>query len=320
VDEQQKPADEQVEELSPEEMDMAKELGLTKEEAEPEKEDEENETPEEMPDKKVEEVPEKKEVEEKKEPPTFEDMEQDPELEHEALKDKSAADKAMYWKWKKDKVKRQDAERNYQHEAIKRKALEQELEKLKAPPQEEMLEGSDEVATKKDLLAIEQRRRAEEEKRTAEQQKAQEISARLNRLESEARNADDKFDAIMELAKEVVDRDPYGVYGTRLTMLAADPEGDVVGYLKSIARMHENYDSVRQSAPKRDGKQDNEKINRAISNAQKRSSSAAVGSGGGGGALSEAEMSVSDAANLTEAQFAKLSPATRERLLMESCR
>jgi len=289
---------------------------------EPEKEkEEEEETPEEMPDKKVEEVPEKKEAEEKKEPPTFEDMEQNPELEHEALKDKSAADKAMYWKWKKDKVKRQDAERNYQHEAIKRKALEQELERLKAPPQEEVLEGTDEVATKKDLLAIEQRRRAEEEKKTAEQQRAQEISARLNRLESEARKADDKFDAIMEMAKEVIDRDPHGIYGTKLTMLAAEPEGDVVGYLKTIARMHENYDSVRRPSPvKKDGAQDNEKINRAISNAQKRSSSAAVGSGGGGGALSEAEMSVADAANLSEAQFAKLSPATRERLLMESCR
>jgi len=163
------------------------------------------------------------------------------------------------------------------------------------------------------------KRRAEEEKRRAEEDKARTIMARLDTQYSSARKADERFDAMVDLAKEVMERDTSGVFAAKLYAVSADPEGDVAGYVKQLARLHEGYDALKTPAKKGDTKA-TEKVNKAISNAEKRTSSAAVGSGGAGGALSEEELTVAEAANLSDAQFAKLSPATRERLLMESCR
>lgn len=252
------------------------------------------------------------------------DEDDDPEKEQETVKDFSPNEKALYFKQKKEKQKRQAAERakdlyRVQLEAAKREA---ELLKQQGQPKAEdntpkdSEEDDEKIVTVGDLKKQEQ---AKEEQRKKAEAQAKEINARLNLQEAEAKSKYDDFDAVCDLAKEVMHADKYGVYAHKMAIIAADPNGNVAEYVYEIGKANPKYRELsKDKQPAKQGS-DNKKVEKIVANASKRTSSASMGGGSGTRSVSEADLTVEDTSNMTQGQWDKLSPATRERLLRESC-
>jgi hypothetical protein len=304
--------------LSAEEIAMGKESGDIIDEK-PEEKDE----AEEGDDKKEEKKPEvKKEAKD-------EDDEEDPEIEAEKVKDYTPNEKAQYFQRKKERIKRQKAERRAELTEIRLKAAEEKIELLKSGKKVDDLDdldaeldaeldgdegNDDDIVTKGDL------RRAEEKKaqeKKAREEKAKTLTQSLDVRYREAREENANFDALCDLAGEVMEEDQKegGTYSLKMVQLASDPEGDIAGYITKLAKLHDRYGEVSKGKTVKTGKEGKESANKIINNASKRMTSAAVGGGNGRRIVSEDDLTVQDAAKLSDEAYAKLSPATRERLL-----
>lgn len=288
--------------FTPEEIEMGVKQGLIKEKkAEPQKKEVEQE---------IEKAPEA----EKK---VIDD--DDLEAEHERIKDYNANEKALYFRQKKERQKRQKVES--ERDFLRAQLL--ALQKKEAAKIEPEIEPEDEE--KYVTVADQKRKQAEEDKKKAEQEaeqarinsEAQRIKARLAEQEEEARELDPNFDKICDLAREVMSKQSSGRYAKELVAIAADPEGNAPEFIYEVAQLHPEYQKVKN------GKSETEKaetvkksnnIDRIVANTQKRQSSAAVG-GGGSRTVSLDDLTIADVETMSQEQWNKLPQATRDRLL-----
>lgn len=274
-------------------------------------------------------------VEEKKEPvveqlPTFEDIEND----EKHLEKYNANEKALYWKWKNDKRKRQDAQKKADElqarielETVKDRASAIKLKKisdaLRSPDGEitveqltRIIEGDSETReddrqplTRADLdkIETEKKQKLEEQDRQSKEQKE-----RLAIAENIGKTKYKNFDDLVNLAKEVVLEDKTGTYQEILNLALSDPNFDeekLIDRVVTIAKLSSKYGKESASAEKK------EKVEKVIDNSKKKVSSASIGSSGGRRTIAEDDLTVEDGARLSADQWIKLSPQTRKRLL-----
>jgi hypothetical protein len=125
----------------------------------------------------------------------------------------------------------------------------------------------------------------------------------------------DKFNEISNLAKEIITADKSGTYQKLIDESFLNDDVDenmLVERVVSIARMSPKFnDVVNKVAPEA-----KENADRVIKNSNKKVSSASVTGAGGKRVISEAELTVEQAAKLSSEQWTKLKPETRKRILM----
>ena len=323
--------------LLPQEVEMAKEHGFVKEEADEsvkklDKEEKDGEHTEQPKPETSEDISE--EGEEKKEEvakPLFEETEKD-----ESLAEKyNPNEKALYWKWKNDKRKRQDAQKErdevkakYDLDTIKDNVSTRKLNEItKALGKEdltiEMLQGiidNQQVAEKDDsspLTKADLKRMEDDKVKASELQAEQEkaLSMRILTTEKVGKAKYPNFDEIVKVAQEVVDTDNSHTYQEILASAFSDENMDeetLIERVVTIAKLSPKYEEVTKSVKS----EDKDKVNRAIKNSKKKISSAALGTSGSKRMVNEDELTPDDAVHLTPDQFLKLKPGTRERLLM----
>lgn len=301
-------------ELSEQELQMGKDLGMF-DEVEPkevEKETEasnDNETVSENTDV----------VEEKKDVVAEEDL--SPEKEESLVKNFNANEKKLYWERKKERVKRQEAQREKELTAIQLAAAKREIELLKNGQPKSVEESKEEETQEVDedderIMTVGefkrmQKAKAEEAEKVNAQ--AQSIIKRVEMQEVEAKAKYADYDDVTKLAAEMIKTNKS--YARVLAQAANDPDENVAEVAYNIGRLHPKYGKTAKAEPKAETKQ----IDRAIKNSEKRVTSASVSGGGGKAAVGEADLSVEDVAKMSTVEYAKLSKETRDRILRESC-
>lgn len=322
--------------LTPQEIEMGKATGvLTEEKPAEKKPTDEGQKPETDSTKTEEEEAEGEEKTEEK-PATKEEKKaaeeeafDDPEKEFALVKTYNPNEKALYFKQKKERLKRQTAERERdflktQNEALRRDAaakkkpvdadaeLDADLEDLDADP---AAKDKDKPLTMADLEARDKAKLEADKKARSD---AKVISDRLDLLNQEASAKYDDFNEVMDLANEVMKKDKYGVYAMKLSIEAADPDGNVAEYAYSLGKLHPNYGKHRKA--KKDAAPDagatKTNVEKIVDNAQKRTSSAALGGGSEKGRLvSEDDLTLADVSGMSQSAWDKLSSKTRDRLM-----
>lgn len=301
-------------ELSEQELQMGKDLGMF-DEVEPkdiEKETEasnDNETVSENTDV----------VEEKKDVVAEEDL--SPEKEESLVKNFNANEKKLYWERKKERIKRQEAQREKELTAIQLAAAKREIELLKNGQPKSVEESKEEETQEVDedderIMTVGefkrmQKAKAEEAEKVNAQ--AQSIIKRVEVQEVEAKAKYADYDEVTKLAAEMIKTNKS--YARVLAQAANDPDENVAEVAYNIGRLHPKYGKTAKAEPKAETKQ----IDRAIKNSEKRVTSASVSGGGGKSAISEADLSVEDVAKMSATEYGKLSKETRDRILRESC-
>jgi len=291
--------------------------------------------PEEKKEESEEEEPKKEEAEKGEDKNKETDLDDDPEKEAETLQSYNANEKALYFRQKKARKQRQAAERKAELLEVQRNALERENELLKKGKgkdgsqsledlEQELdkdletadKEGDDDVVTKGDLR---KERELQEARQEARQKRAREIDDSLNERYQTAREKDENFDKVCDLAKEIMNEDKKegGTFAVKLVSLASDPKADITGYIYRLAKLHDKYAEVAKG---KENKGDPKKVEKIVDNANKRTTSAAVGGGSGRRIVSEKDLTVEDCRFMTDSQWGKLSKETRDRILKESCK
>lgn len=277
--------------------------------------DEEEEAGEEGTSEETEEV-------EEKDPKDAADEDLDPEEEQELVKNYNDNEKSLYWKAKKERLKRQNAQSENEHTKIKLAAAQREIDLLKRGSKKDEADGEDENTEGEDddarVMTV-----GEFKKMLADQKKEQgkqnaEVQAtivRLEKQEAEFKADHPDFDEVMDLAKELMDKRPS--YRKMLLAAGADPNEDAAEVAYSIGQLNPRY--KKGGSAKESNADTKTKVDKAIKNADKRTSSAAVTGGGTKRIVSEDDLTVEEAAALSATQYSKLSRKTRDRLLKESC-
>jgi len=263
--------------------------------------------------------------------PTFEEIENN----EEHLSKFNPNEKALYWKWKNDKRKRQDAQRKADElqarlelETVKDKSSSIKLKRIK-----EVLGADSEITvdkllgiiedsggetneennrpiTKADLDKIESeklRKINEQTKQTDEQKQRLAIAEQIGKTKYK------DFDNIVNLAKEVVFNDKTGTYQEILNAALSDPNFDeekLIDRVVTIAKLSDKFGKDSTNAPEK-----KEKVEKVVENSKKKISSASISSSGGKRIIVEDDLTVEDAARLSPDQWIRLSPQTRKRIL-----
>jgi hypothetical protein len=293
--------------LDVEEVALAKKHGLVKDE---EKKDGEHDK---SPKPEGKEVPKEEKVE-TVEVPTFEQAEAD-----EKLVDKFGKnEKALYWKWKTDKHKRQEAQKEAEDlrgklkEAVDSGISGKKLEKIK-----EMLKNPDSLTIEALTAAIDEH--IEPDKKPTELDNAQviqqKVAIKAQFAEKIGSAKYEKFNEISVLCKEVISEDKSGTFQKLIDdsfMNDSVDENMLVERVVNIARMSPKFQAVTsQVDPEAKAKAD-----RVIENSKKKVSSASVSGASGKRIVSESELTVEQAVRLSPEAWGKLKPETKKRILM----
>lgn len=251
------------------------------------------------------------------------DEDLDPEEEQELVKNYNDNEKSLYWKAKKERLKRQNAQSENEHTKIKLAAAQREIDLLKKGEKkneaddEEENNGEDDdarVMTVGEFKKLLTKQKEDQGKQNAE---VQATIVRLESQEAEFKADHPDFDEVMDLAKEMMDKKPS--FRQMLLTAGADPKENAAEIAYSIGQLNPKYKKGGSDTAKEAGTDTKTKVDKAIKNADKRQSSAAVSSGGTKRIVSEDDLTVEEAANLSPVQYGKLSRKTRDRLLKESC-
>ena len=262
--------------------------------------------------------------------PTFEEIEND----EKHLEKFNPNEKALYWKWKNDKRKRQDSQKKVDElqarlelETVKDKASAIKLNKIKSVlasdselTVEKLLaiidegghvseEQDDRPLKRSDLDIIEQEKRVKLE---AESKVVNEQKERLAIAENIGKTKYKNFDDLVNLAKEVVLEDKTGTYQEILNSALSDPNFDeekLIDRVVTIAKLSSKYGKESASVEKKEG------VEKIITNSNKKVSSASISSSGGKRTIVEDDLTVEDAARLSADQWTRLSQSTRKRIL-----
>lgn len=281
--------------------------------------EEEAEGKEEKPDETVEETVEGKD------PKDAADEDLDPEEEQELVSNYNDNEKSLYWKAKKERLKRQNAQSENEHTKIKLAAAQREIDLLKKSVKKTEGEGEEEnvedegdddarvmtVGEFKKMLA------KQKEGQAAQNAEAQATIVRLEQQEVEFKADHPDFDEVMDLAKEMMDKKPS--FRQMLLTAGADPKENAAEIAYSIGQLNPKYKKGGSGPVEKIAPDAKIKVDKAIKNSEKRPSSAAVAGGGTKRMVSEDDLTVEDAANLSQDAYRNLSKKTRDRLLKESC-
>lgn len=296
-------------------------------------------------------------VEEKKEPElqTFEDTEKN---EKELLKKYNKNEQALYFKWKSDKRERQEAKKEAEFATIREKGIKLELEKIRAneslsveklnkinnlltgpsdnitieaiqeilkfAPQEKAGEDKNRPVTVGDLEKI-QEKNLTEQKAAEEKQKF--LATRITEAENLGKTKFENYDDIVTQAQEVLEGKVEIPAIINIVDLSArlaeaihnkDIELDTIAeYVHGIAKLNPSFGkkTASQSSAK---KESNENIDRILKNASKQQTSASVSGGNGRRLVSLDDLTVEDAAKLSQEAYSKLPDNVRKRLKLEA--
>lgn len=259
---------------------------------------------------------------------TFEDVEKD----EGKIKQYNPNEQALYWKWKSDKRKRQDAVKEKEDlkaqlelNQVKELSYAGKLAKIKQALKGDSLTVEmiqeilgDEKAETEAPITKSELARIESEKETKAKEKerlGKERAERIETAEKIGKTRYQNFEELTKLAEEVVSSDKTGTYRDVLQAAFLDTEideNDLIERVVTIAKLNPNYG--KKSEPK---ESDTKDVDRAITNSKKKISSATVGSGGNIRTISHDDLTVDDAAKLTSEQWRKLPDSVRKKLLMQ---
>jgi len=302
--------------LIPEELEMAKELGLTKEEEDGEQSSDTTDGEDSDSKDSNEDVKEEEEKEEViLDPSSVEEMDEVMEKDEKKFhKVFTSNAKALYFKMKAGKAKAKTLLAEI--ETLKKdidpsaKASGKKLEKITA-----LLESGEDLTVDQLKLIIDQKVEVEEDSKPITQAALKEKVAVKTQFISQIGKAKyDNFEQLAQLADEVVKADTSGVYEAKIGdafLNDAIDETSAVDIIIKIAKLNDKYADTVSSGKTEEKVADN----KVIKNLKKKPSSASIG-GSGKRIVSEAELTIAQASKLTPNQFAKLSEQTQERLLM----
>ena len=259
-------------------------------------------------------------------------------------------EKALYWERKKERTKRQRFEAENELLQLKVKTMEKELAEAKKPKPEpakadedldldDLLKDKEETKTDAEkpltLTDLEKHEKEKAEKaeteRATTEAKARQLKARLSEFEVEAREKYEDFDAVADLAREILEKGEEVFDGDEVRVDAARNRAEVALHaianamsweegrktpaelVYALGRLHPKYKNGAKSGAEKVVPP--EQMERMLENAGKRSSAALPGGNGSRRVVSEDELTPEQAAKLSVSQYQKLSKATRERLL-----
>jgi len=251
--------------------------------------------------------------------PTFDQVETDEKL----IQKYNKNEKALYWKWKTDKNKRQEAQKElalikekYSVDSVKASLLEKKLEKINKMLTEDVdnltIEGLKAALSEKEVIE----NKIEEIKPNVDVVK-QKVANKAQLAEKIGESTYENFQAIAELAKEVIDADKSGTYQSLIDKSFVDENIDEITLLErivSIAKLSDKYSEISKTQKKEEVK--DEKVNRVLNNSKKKISSASITSSGGRRTIGENELTCEQAAKLPLSEYSKLSETTRKRIKM----
>jgi len=258
-------------------------------------------------------------------------------------------EKGLYWARKKERTRRLRAEIEKEHVQIRLKALERELEESKKKTSltekksdelnfddllsDEASETNDKKPlTRGDLDRIE-KEKAEKEREVSEKrlEQAEGLKLRLKEFEVEAQEQYEDFDEVAQFASDILkngqnifsgdeERAELAQFRAERALSAManalswkDGQKTPAEFVYELGRLHPMYKSgAKKNAEKEIAP---EKMERMIANSEKRSSASIAGGNGSRRVVSESELTLADASKLSQEQYAKLSKATRDRLL-----
>jgi hypothetical protein len=263
----------------------------------------------------------------------------------------------LYWSAKKERSRRQQAELTSEHTQVKLKAAEQRADDLQKELEETrkgkpaktnaddplgLLDTGEEAApvdpldkplTRRELEKIEAERADKANKDQEERLgKAKELNAALETMEADAQARFHDFNAVADLANDLIKNVDKLIKDPRQNALIkrkvaffgmAASHGDEVApdLAYELGKLHPGYkpDATGQD---KDGDKDAdlnpEETQRALENASRRTSSATVAGGGGRRVVSVNDITLEQAAKLTDRQYADLPITVRKRLLRET--
>ncbi|HOM99316.1 MAG TPA: hypothetical protein PLM33_03585 [Acidobacteriota bacterium] len=265
-------------------------------------------------------------------------------------------EKALYWERKKERTKRQRAEAENEILQLRVRTMEKELaDAKKTKPDSEKTAGDakkDEDLDLDDLLKDNEGAKTEAEKpltltdlekhekekaekeeteRATTEAKAKQLKSRLAEFEIEAREKLPDFDAVADMAREILEKGEEVFDGDDVRVDAARNRAEAALHAIANAMSWEKgqktpaelvYDLGRLHPKYKNGARGGaekvvppEQMERMLENAGKRSSAALPGGNGSRRVVSEDEITPEQAAKLSVGQYQKLSKATRERLL-----
>jgi hypothetical protein len=333
-----------IEGLSEQEVELAKSHGLVKDvEKEEEKEDEHKEQPkadakEDAGDKEEGKEDEDEVGEVDSDPKDFESMdsvfEKDEKRFHKAF---TPNQKALYFKYKDEKRKRQEVQKDseeklakYELDQLKRNVSDKKLreinrmlvedsDNLTIEKLQKVIQGEDfkeeiddsKPITRAELERIEQEKQDKVDKERQAQEKFIKKVELANQI---GKSKYENFDEIANLANEICKEDSTGTYQRIIGELFINESIDeetVVGRVVSVAQLHPKFKEITGKV----SPESQEKVNRAITNSKKRISSAAVSSSGKRVITSEDDLTPEDGAKMSAEQWIKLKASTRRRLL-----
>jgi len=280
--------------IDPRELEEAKKFGLLKEEK-----DENEHKGEPEADSKSDKEEEKK--------ITFEDVDKDKNL----LGKFNKNEQALYWKYKSDRRKRQEAEERAEEfkatlelEKVKEVAAKNKLEKVRA-----LLRDESRELTVSEILAIVDDKPQEESPKEQPKVNTEEDKQkqRIEFMEEMGRSQYPDFEKLVSLANEMVTNTPK--YQKMMGALFSDPNTEpqeIIEEVVELAKKHPKY-KAKEASP-----QEKEKVEKAIRNSERRSSASLTA--GGTREISESELTIEQAAKLTNEQWRKLSPTTKQRI------
>lgn len=289
---------------------------------------------------------EKKDDEKQIDPSTFDEMDESFKKDQGKFhKNFSANAKALYFKFKRNRQLRQDAESAREKAEKDRDFLAiQEKSRLKQLAEiNDILDridaGDDKITTADIRKAIafkkEEKQREEEDAGTdkkedkkpspEEQKKHQEyLQEKSKNSELLGKSKYEDFDRYVELANEIVAKDKD--MAAMVTRAFNDPEVDEEQLMEKIvrvARMHEDFynkpeDKEEDVKKEKVEKKDSKEIDRMVANANKKKTSASLTGGSGRREVSFDDLTLEDVSKMNRAQYDKLPKAVRERILRES--
>jgi len=286
--------------------------------------------------------------------PTLEEVEAN---EKDLLGKLSKPDQGIYFQYKAEKKKRQDAQAERDLVAFKEKTLRDEVAKaqeegsltrnkldkinklLSGSPEEITIEAIQEILstdvkkpvdnkdkplTKADL---EQMQKEADAKAKAEKEANEQFVTRINSLEEFGKTKFENYDEIIAQAKEVLDGKvelPEVIdnkdISRRLVEKVNDPKNDaedIAEFVLGIAKLNPNYGKAKESGKPEGTKKSSEDIDKIIKNAAKGQSSASVPSGTSR-RISVNDITIEEAAKLSPEAYKKLPVEVRERLRKEA--
>ena len=307
---------------------MAKEHDLVVEEDKEETKETEDAKGDRLPegDNKEEQTEEVKEEVDEDKVPTFEEVEEKEDL----IEKYNPNEKALYFRWKSDKRKRQEAQKELDElkagselqtlkESVSAKKLNRINEALQDPDLtveklQAIIAGKSQQTEEEPRYTkaeIEAMQKEEQVKQAQEQQRSK---ARFDLTEQIGRSKYENFDKMVELVKEEIANDSTGVTQQILNKSLFDTnidEDQLADVIVRFAQLSPKFKEVTSKATP----EDQEKVGRAITNSKKQRSSASITSSGGRRAVNEDDLTPDDAVNMTDSQWMKLKKTTRDRLL-----